>query len=65
MNLNELKVKSFVIEDLEQKAETAKGGIGTPFPGSWLDRCPTFLPITCHLTRPPHCGSQQGPCPWD
>jgi len=54
LKLDELKVKSFVTEDLSDTAETVKGG-GINFNPSWYDGCRSAL-IQCNDITLNGCG---------
>ncbi|MGB3463839.1 MAG: pinensin family lanthipeptide [Cyclobacteriaceae bacterium] len=61
LNLNELKVKSFVTEFDGEKQNTAKGGLPIPYIPYTIGTCSTRDPQDC----PPRDSNQSdcGPCP--
>ena len=65
LKLNELKVKSFITEDLNENAETIKGGGINP---SWVDGCRSAL-IQCPPLTLGGCGTTTIPtsriCSWN
>ncbi|ELR73066.1 hypothetical protein C900_00146 [Fulvivirga imtechensis AK7] len=67
LKLDELKVKSFVTEDINDHAETIKGG-GIVINPSWIDGCRSAL-IQCDPLTVAGCGTTTIPtsriCSWN